>query len=93
MCDRIEEQGIQPIIFISPTVGYDEPTAIELYKRRNKSIVFAFNNPETFPTLYQVDSRWDFVHLNDRGAREFTRSMAEQFAKYLETKKSGIYPL
>ncbi|NEO70512.1 hypothetical protein [Moorena sp. SIO3H5] len=93
MCDRIEEQGIKPIIFISPIVGFDELTAIELYKRRNTSIVFALNNPEAFPTLYQVDSRWDFGHLNDRGAREFTRSMAEQFAKYLETQKSGIYPL
>lgn len=93
MYDRIEEQGIKPILFISPTVGYDETTAIELYKRRNKSVVFALNNPEAFPILYQVDSRWDFVHLNDRGAREFTRSMAEQFTKYLETEKSGIYPL
>ena len=59
----------------------------------NKSVVFAFNNPEIFPTLYQVESRWDFAHLNDKGAREFTRFMAEQFAQYLETEKSGIYPL
>ncbi|NES66447.1 MAG: hypothetical protein F6K24_14905 [Okeania sp. SIO2D1] len=63
-----------------------------MYKQHNTSIVFALDNPETFPTLYQVESRWDFTHLNDRGAREFTRFMAEQFAKYLETKKSGIYP-
>ncbi|EGJ31354.1 MULTISPECIES: hypothetical protein [Moorena] len=93
MCDLIEEQGIKPIVFISPTVGYEETTAMELYKSRNTSVVFALNNPEAFPTLYQVDNRWDFVHLNDRGAREFTRSMAEQFTKYLETEKSGIYPL
>ncbi|NET24364.1 hypothetical protein [Okeania sp. SIO1I7] len=92
MCDRIEEQGIKPIIFISPTLEYQEPTAIELYKQHNKSVVFALDNPETFPTLYQFESRWDFAHLNDRGAREFTRFMAEQFAKYLETKKLGIYP-
>ncbi|NEQ41422.1 MAG: hypothetical protein F6K40_36600 [Okeania sp. SIO3I5] len=92
MCARIEEQGIQPIIFISPTLEYQEQTAIELSKRYNKSVVFAFNNPEIFPTLYQVESRSGFAHLNDRGAREFTRFMAEQFAKYLETKKSGIYP-
>ncbi|MDY7004874.1 MAG: hypothetical protein SWX82_13230 [Cyanobacteriota bacterium] len=93
MCDRIEEQGIKPILFISPTLEYEEPTAMELYKRHNTSVVFALNNPEIFPTLYQVESRWDFAHLNDRGAREFHRFMAEQFAKYLETKESGIYPL
>ncbi|MDY7004876.1 MAG: hypothetical protein SWX82_13240 [Cyanobacteriota bacterium] len=92
MCDRIEEQGIKPILFISPTLEYQESTAMELYKRHNTSVVFALDNPEIFPTLYQVESRWDFAHLNDRGAREFTRFMAEQFAKYLETKKSGIYP-
>jgi len=92
MCDRLEEQGIKPILFISPTLEYEEPTAIELYKQQNTSVVFALDNPETFPTLYQVESRWGFAHLNDRGAREFTRFMAEQFAKYLETEKPGIYP-
>ncbi|NES72638.1 MAG: hypothetical protein F6K24_49310 [Okeania sp. SIO2D1] len=93
MCDRVEEQGIKPIVFMSPAImGYEEPTAIELYKLDNTSVLFAFNNPETFPTLYKVESRWDFTHLNDKGAREFTRFMAEQFAKYIETKKSGIYP-
>lgn len=92
MCAPIEEQGIKPILFISPTLEYQEQTAIELSKRYNKSVVFAFNNPEIFPTLYQIESRSGFAHLNDKGAREFTRFMAEQFAKYLETKKSGIYP-
>ncbi|NEO57648.1 MAG: hypothetical protein F6K54_34030 [Okeania sp. SIO3B5] len=91
MCNQLKNQGIKPLLFITPILKSEASTTINLYKHGDSSTLFAFNNPETFPNLYQVNRRFDFLHLNDQGAKEFTHSLAEQFAKYLETQQDGFY--
>ncbi|AOY81261.1 hypothetical protein BJP36_16475 [Moorena producens JHB] len=89
MCQYIENHGIKPILFISPIVQERASTAINLYKQSDVLPLFAFNDPEVFPNLYQLDRRFDFLHLNHQGATELTGSLAKQFAQYLETEKAS----
>ena len=46
--------------------------------------VLTFNSPEHYPNLYRVDSRFDGLHLNASGAREFSRHFAERLVERLE---------
>jgi len=91
MCNKLKNQGIKPLLFITPILKSEASTTINLYKHGDSSTLFGFNNPDTFPNLYQVNRRFDFLHLNDQGAKEFTHYLAEQFAKYLETQQDGFY--
>ncbi|MBC6477193.1 MAG: hypothetical protein GDA56_04790 [Hormoscilla sp. GM7CHS1pb] len=93
MCQYISAHGIKPILFISPIVQERGATAINLYKQSDVLPLFAFNDPEAFPNLYQLDRRFDFLHLNHQGATEFTTSLAEEFAQYLKREKIAASPI
>jgi len=43
--------------------------------------VFAFNRPDDYPILYEHTTHYDPGHLNEKGAREFTRFLAERFVQ------------
>ena len=49
--------------------------------------VFAFDDPEKYPELYNYEHRFDVHHLDPRGAVDYTRILADRFAKFLEEKK------
>lgn len=49
--------------------------------------VLRFDNPVRFPDLYDPAQRYDPHHLDERGARAFTRRLAEAFAPLLEEKR------
>ena len=48
---------------------------------------FAYDHPETYPTLYRSDQRFDPSHLDGEGAKEFTRIFAGEFAEWVKRKK------
>lgn len=49
--------------------------------------VFAFDDPDKFPALYDAKHRCDVAHLDPIAAKEFTRLLAERFARFLEESK------
>ncbi len=51
--------------------------------------VFAFDDPALFPALYDPMQRGDAVHLNDAGAQNWTRLLAERFAQFLAEKAAA----
>ncbi len=51
--------------------------------------VLAFDNPRAYPQLYPPEVRADAVHLNDAGAKVFTRLLAERFAEILERDRAA----
>ena len=45
------------------------------------SVVMAFNNPRTYPSLYRSEAHRDVQHLTTSGAEEFTRILAANFVE------------
>lgn len=88
--DRINQQGIKVVFLLSPTTS-DISNIIHLYQQDYVSLIFAFNDPDTFPDLFEVNHRYDHAHLNEQGARILAHHLAETFAQYLETGRDGIY--
>ncbi len=82
---QISKKKIEAIFFIPPTLETDSnPSALyEAYKLRYIPTLFAFNNPNNFTSLYEVDCRIDSAHLNHQGAQKFTLLLASKFAQYL----------
>jgi hypothetical protein len=59
-------------------------TQIELGFRpesRMAATVMSFNKAGVYPQLYLKDMRVDGLHLNARGAEEFSRLVAENFSQ------------
>jgi hypothetical protein len=44
-----------------------------------------YNDPRQFPDLFEVDRRFDVGHLSERGARAWSRDLADALAAYLDT--------
>jgi hypothetical protein len=49
-----------------------------------------FNDTEKYANLYKPDYRYDEKHLNDKGAKAFTRASAREFTEHLETVGASI---
>jgi hypothetical protein len=48
-------------------------------------LVWSFDRPEEFPSLYDPVNRETETHINHFGAQIFTDALAEHFAEYLRT--------
>lgn len=70
-------------------VFYVTPGSMQLLPARfgdePAPLVLAFNDAVAYPALYRPDVRGDESHLNDVGAAEFSRLLAEQFMKASRT--------
>ena len=73
---EVRETGATPIFLITPST-----TQINLATESTglTSVVMAFNNPRTYPSLYRTSVRRDGQHLTKSGAEEFTRIVAANF--------------
>ncbi|MEG4344003.1 hypothetical protein QUB70_12030 [Microcoleus sp. A003_D6] len=76
---------------LDPNNENEYSVIVEALDLKYISTVFAFYNPNTFPALYEVDSRSDDLHLNHKGAQEFTRTLASQFSQYLKLSQKEVY--
>jgi hypothetical protein len=83
LAKRIKRAGASPVFVIPPTAQMPQA----LFAGRDGAAVLAFDDPIRFPTLYQLDHRQDFEHLNPAGAAEFTRLLAERFTQSLAEKR------
>ncbi|MEH2171903.1 hypothetical protein [Nostoc sp.] len=99
IASRIESQEeigqikVKPIFLIPPVLNTDfnNSAITTAYNIGYISTLFAFNKPNTFTTLYEVNRRADGRHLNQQGAQEFTRILAAEFAKYLNSSSNDLY--
>jgi hypothetical protein len=74
----VRKIGAKPIFLITPSttelnVAAESPGLT--------SVVMAFNNPRTYPSLYRSEVRRDGQHLTKSGAEEFTRIVATNFVE------------
>jgi hypothetical protein len=82
---EISKNKIEPIFFIPPNLEFENNNAIiKAYDLGYIPVLFAFNNPQNFANLYELDHRIDRVHLNYQGAQELTLALAEKFSQHLK---------
>jgi hypothetical protein len=78
---RLQAAGVRPVYFVTPTLRampYVEP----LQDAGLLPALLAFHRPERHPGLFALPLRHDEDdHLNEDGARAFTRELAEAFAE------------
>jgi hypothetical protein len=76
--EEVRNIGAAPIFLITPNTTQisvaTESTALP-------GVVMAFNNPQTYPSLYRSSVRRDGQHLTKSGAEEFTRVVAGNFVE------------
>jgi hypothetical protein len=76
--EEVRNIGAAPIFLITPnTTQISVATEITALP----GVVMAFNNPQTYPSLYRSSVRRDGQHLTKSGAEEFTRVVAGNFVE------------
>lgn len=80
----IRSTGAEPVFVVAPDIyasqrfnNWPPPGVAQ----------FSYDHPETYPTLYRSDQRFDPSHLDHEGAKEFTRIFAGEFTEWLKRKK------
>lgn len=91
--EKISKNKVEPIFFIPPILDSDADHSyiMRAYDLGYISTLFAFNNPNTFAPLYELDRRADGRHLNQQGAQEFTRTLAAEFSQHLNSSPNEPY--
>ncbi|HEU0274720.1 MAG TPA: hypothetical protein VFQ83_09360, partial [Candidatus Udaeobacter sp.] len=75
---EVRNSGATPIFLITPST-----TQIDIALESNGApgLLMAFNDPQTYPSLYRSDVRRDGQHLTKAGSEEFTRLVAAKFVE------------
>lgn len=84
LIEFVRSRGAEPVFVVSPDIF-----ASQRYNNWPPSGVtqFSYDYPETYPTLYKAEQRYDASHLDGEGAKEFTRIFAAEFADWLKRRK------
>ena len=79
---RVGRHGAQVIYFVPPNFL---PTRRHLEAGTTGPIppLWAFDDPDRYAALYELENRADALHLSDRGARAFSLVFADRFSREL----------
>lgn len=79
----VRKHGAVPVFVVAPVCNTEQR-----FKDWPPADVaqFSYDHPETYPTLYLAEQRYDAEHLDAAGAKEFTRIFATEFADWLKRK-------
>lgn len=80
--DQIEAHGLTAMFLLAPTLGDNRMNPH--VKGKPDLRFFDFNQPRKYPELYDVNVRYDRIHLAWPGAQLFTKAFAARFAEWLE---------
>lgn len=75
---EVRRAGVEPLLVIPPTVIPAENIQIGVPE---DVPLLAFSRPDEYPELYQPETHYDPGHLNEKGAVEFSRLVAERFVQ------------
>lgn len=89
--NQLASKKIEPIFVIPPNLkaNYNYSAIIQAYNLGYISTLFAYNKPQIFTTLFQLDRRADYGHLNYQGSKEYTLSLAEEFSQHLRNRRKS----
>jgi hypothetical protein len=75
LVEEVRHAGAEPVFAIAPTLNERE----NISGVPGGAAFIPLNDPNTYAALYDPELHYDGWHLNDRGAHDFTRILAEQF--------------
>lgn len=79
----IRAAGVEVVYVIPPS--YEElPVLHTLARQGHVPNFMPFDDPLAHPDFYDLDKRFDLRHLDDKGARQFSRVLANRFADLLD---------
>ncbi|MGB8168201.1 MAG: hypothetical protein WCF18_11960 [Chthoniobacteraceae bacterium] len=77
---EVRAAGAEPVFVITPTVLARENLA-DVATAGVDAPVIAFTDPRRHPRVFRAENHCDEEHLTATGAAEFTRALAEEFAR------------
>jgi hypothetical protein len=88
MVSLVRAQGAEPVFIVPPALYKPEELRIQeqLVQAEQKEIIPAlmdFRDPDKYPELYDIDSRFDGRYMNQEGARRFSQIVAREFGQML----------
>jgi hypothetical protein len=86
--ERSQALGARVIFVIQPAL-YRQDDLIRAHERGDVPQLLRYDDPDRFPELYDVEHRYDATHLDDDGARVFTKLLARDFVDLLKQAESN----
>ncbi len=83
LIDASEQKGIHLIFLIPPRIAFQYGEALAITAELPTKNVIELGDSKKYPAFYQAELSSDDVHLNEAGARIFTKYLAEQFEKII----------
>jgi hypothetical protein len=80
MLVMIRAAGAQPILFHAPTPS----EVVYTPDARSRAPLLDFSDEQRYPALFLTEYRQDHGHLNEAGARVFSRLLAEEWIKLVD---------
>lgn len=82
LIEKSEEKGIQLILVLPPRLKKNEYEELfPVYLQIDNNHRFELAKAEKYPSLYFKTNSFDFIHLNDLGAEEFSKLIAKKFIR------------
>ncbi len=81
-----KSRGVEIIFLLNPIKPefHEVADIVALFYSLPASNRIDLANPINYPEFYQLENRWDEGHLNDAGAKIYTRKLAAAFRERLE---------
>ena len=73
-------------IYVLPPRGEPTPHLSALAAQRALPTLLDFSSPDLDPELFAIDHRFDDQHVNPRGAKVFSRRLAEEFVRAVKAR-------
>jgi hypothetical protein len=80
-------QGAEIVYITTPTILHTAEIHA-LHRAGAIPVLLAFDSPSRDPDLYEAENRFDAIHLNEVGARLFSRRLGDRFAGWLKKQRS-----
>ncbi|MBT3208667.1 MAG: hypothetical protein HN704_15430 [Bacteroidetes bacterium] len=86
---KSDKQGIQLIFVLPPRLQNEEYLELfPLFMQIENDNRIELARAEKYPSLYYISNSFDFIHLNDAGAREFSKLLAQKFYRIKSGRRS-----
>ena len=89
LVQRVRAAGAEPIFLVPPPTHERHPSYYGALEEGVIPNLFAYNDPERYPELYDPERFFDLFHLQMRASVDFTDRFARDLADWLDARADG----